>query len=295
MNNKLTAIATFLRVAEAGSFSAAARQLGMKQSAVSQQIAALEQELGVVLLHRTTRAMMLTEQGEHYRRDMQRVLNAMQEAERRLNPAKPQFQGRVHVQLPSGLGSLLLPHLLALQKQYPGLHLMLSLDDRIADLVTEGVDVALRLGHEPPPSHAARVLARIETALFAAPGHYAVQSVDDLAEYPHVRFSGIPLDAPLRIISADETRDVQVKTVFRANTSDALLQALESGIGIGGMQRPLAARALRAGRLVPILADWRLPDRFLYAVYPDARFIPPRVRSVIALIEVRLPELAVGS
>ena len=112
MNNKLTAIATFLRVAEAGSFSAAARQLGMKQSAVSQQIAALEQELGVVLLHRTTRAMMLTEQGEHYRRDMQRVLNAMQEAERRLNPAEPQFQGRVHVQLPSGLGSLLLPHLL---------------------------------------------------------------------------------------------------------------------------------------------------------------------------------------
>lgn len=93
MNNKLTAIATFLRVAEAGSFSAAARQLGMKQSAVSQQIAALEQELGVVLLHRTTRAMMLTEQGEHYRRDMQRVLNAMQEAERRLNPAEPQFQG----------------------------------------------------------------------------------------------------------------------------------------------------------------------------------------------------------
>jgi hypothetical protein len=81
--------------------------------------------------------MMLTEQGD-YRRDMQRVLNAMQEAERRLNPAEPQFQGRVHVQLPSGLGSLLLPHLLALQKQYPELHLMLSLDDRIADLVTEG-------------------------------------------------------------------------------------------------------------------------------------------------------------
>ena len=174
MNNKLTAIATFLRVAEAGSFSAAARQLGMKQSAVSQQIAALEQELGVVLLHRTTRAMMLTEQGVHYRRDMQRVLNAMQEAERRLNPAEPQFQGRVHVQLPSGLGSLLLPHLLALQKQYPELHLMLSLDDRIADLVTEGVDVALRLGHEPPPSHAARVLARIETALRDVLGQFAL-------------------------------------------------------------------------------------------------------------------------
>ena len=86
MNNKLNAISTFLCVAQAGSFSAAARQSGMKQSAVSQQIAALEQELGVVLLHRTTRSMKLTEQGERYSRDMQLVLDAMREAEMRLDP-----------------------------------------------------------------------------------------------------------------------------------------------------------------------------------------------------------------
>ena len=122
MNNKLNAIATFLRVAEAGSFSAAARQSGMKQSAVSQQIAALEESLGVVLLHRTTRVMALTGQGEIYRRDMQFLLEAMREAERRLNPGDHQFQGRVHVQLPSGLGQIFMPHLLALQKENPGLH-----------------------------------------------------------------------------------------------------------------------------------------------------------------------------
>ncbi|BFO09097.1 hypothetical protein GGER_16070 [Serratia rubidaea] len=106
MNNKLNAIATFLRVADAGSFSAAARQLDMKQSAVSQQIAALEAELGVVLLRRTTRVMALTEQGERYRRDMTLVLDAMREAESRLNPADHQWQGSVHLQLPSGLGTL---------------------------------------------------------------------------------------------------------------------------------------------------------------------------------------------
>ena len=291
MNNKLNAIATFLRVAQAGSFSAAARQSDMKQSAVSQQIAALEEELGVVLLHRTTRVMALTEQGESYRRDMQLLLEAMQEAERRLNPADHEFQGRVHIQLPSGLGQIFLPHLLALQNLHAGLHLMLSLDDRIADLVTEGVDVALRLSNEPPPAHAARVLARIETALFAAPGFQPVHSVDELAAHPHVRFSGIALEAPLRLVSGKETIDVKVNTVFRANTSDALLQALESGIGIGGMQLPLAARALHAGRLVAILPDYRLPDRFLYAVYPDARFIPQRVRSVIRVIEQLLPKI----
>lgn len=285
MNNKLNAIATFLRVAEAGSFSAAARQSGMKQSAVSQQIAALEEELGVVLLHRTTRVMALTEQGEGYRRDMQLLLEAMREAESRLNPADHQWQGKVHVQLPSGLGQIFLPHLLALQKMNPGLHLMLSLDDRIADLVTEGVDVALRLSAEPPQTHAARALGRIETALFAAPGFAPVHSLSELAAHPHVRFSGIAPEAPLRLVSGDETVDVKVNTVFRANTSEALLQAIESGIGIGGMQRPLAAAAVQSARLVPVLPAWRLPDRFLYAVYPDARFIPQRVRSMIGVIE----------
>ncbi len=257
MNNKLTAISTFLRVAEAGSFSAAARQTGIKQSAVSQQIAALEDELGVVLLHRTTRTMKLTEQGERYRRDMQLVLDAMGEAERRLHPADHRVQGRVHVQLPSGLGQIILPHLLALQRLHPELQLMISLDDRLADLVTEGVDVAIRLGSEPPQAHAARVLARIEAALFAAPGFQAVHAVSELTSLPHVRFSGIPLDAPLRLISDEETVEINVNTVFRANTSDALLQALESGMGIGGMQRPLVARALQAGTLVPVLPHWR--------------------------------------
>ncbi|MXH05020.1 LysR family transcriptional regulator, partial [Escherichia coli] len=192
MNNKLNAISTFLRVAEAGSFSAAARQTGIKQSAVSQQIAALEESLGVVLLHRTTRTMKLTEQGERYRRDMQLVLDAMGEAERRLHPVDHSVQGRVHVQLPSGLGQIILPHLLGLQRLHPELQLMISLGDRLADLVTEGVDVAIRLSSEPPQAHAARVLARIEAALFAAPGFQAVHAVSELATLPHVRFSGIP-------------------------------------------------------------------------------------------------------
>ncbi|HFV9223637.1 LysR family transcriptional regulator [Enterobacter roggenkampii] len=292
MNNKLNAISTFLRVAEAGSFSAAARQTGIKQSAVSQQIAALEEELGVVLLHRTTRTMKLTEQGERYRRDMQLVLDAMGEAERRLHPVDHSVQGRVHVQLPSGLGQIILPHLLAFQRLHPELQLMLSLDDRLADLVAEGVDVAIRLSSEPPQAHAARVLGRIEAALFAAPGFQAVHAVSELATLPHVRFSGIPPDAPLRLMSDEEMVEVNVNTVFRANTSEALLQALESGIGIGGMQRPLVARALQAGTLVPVLPDWRLPDRFLYAVYPDARFIPQRVRKVVSVIEQLLPEIA---
>ncbi|MFJ5160159.1 LysR family transcriptional regulator [Pantoea sp. NPDC088449] len=294
MNNKLNAINTFVRVAEAGSFSAAARQTGMKQSAVSQQIAALEEELGVVLLHRTTRAMALTEQGECYLQQMRPLLAAMQEAESQLRSQQSALQGNVHIQLPSGLGQLFLPHLLALQQRHPQLHLTIALDDRIAELVSEGVDVALRLSETPPDRFAARVLARIETPLFAAPERVRetpITTLAQLASHPHVRFSAIPKDAPLRLISDSKAVTLAVDTVFRANSSEGLLQALQANIGVGGMQLPLVAKALKAGSLRRIVPEYRLPDRFLYAVFPDARFIPLRVRHIVELIEQVLSEL----
>lgn len=288
MNNKLNAINTFIRVAEAGSFSAAARLSGMKQSAVSQQIAALEEELGIVLLHRTTRAMKLTEQGERYLQQMQPLLAAMQDVESQLRPAQQALQGNVHIQLPSGLGQRLLPPLLALQRANPELHLTIALDDRVAELVSEGVDIALRLSEMPPEMFPARLLARIETPLFAAPERVRatpITSLAELAAHPHVRFSGIDKQAPLRLISNQETVALTVNTVFRANSSEGLLQALQADIGVGGMQLPLVQEALKSGSLVRILPQYRLPDRFLYAVFPDARFIPLRVKRVVEVIE----------
>jgi len=288
MNNKLNAINTFIRVAEAGSFSAAARLSGMKQSAVSQQIAALEEELGIVLLHRTTRAMKLTEQGERYLQQMQPLLAAMQDVESQLRPAQQALQGSVHIQLPSGLGQRLLPPLLALQRANPELHLTIALDDRVAELVSEGVDIALRLSEMPPEMFPARLLARIETPLFAAPERVRatpITSLAELAAHPHVRFSGIDKQAPLRLISNQETVALTVNTVFRANSSEGLLQALQADIGVGGMQLPLVQEALKSGSLVRILPQYRLPDRFLYAVFPDARFIPLRVKRVVEVIK----------
>ncbi len=294
MNNKLNAINTFIRVAQAGSFSAAARLGDMKQSAVSQQIAALEDELGIVLLHRTTRAMRLTEQGERYLQQMQPLLAAMQDVESQLRPTQRALQGRVHIQLPSGLGQRFLPHLLELQRMNPELHLTIALDDRVAELVSEGVDIALRLSETPPEMFPARLLARIETPLFAAPERVRATPITTLAELaaqPHVRFSGIGKQAPLRLIFEHETVALAVNTVFCANSSEGLLQALQANIGVGGMQLPLVHEALKSGSLMRILPAYRLPDRFLYAVFPDARFIPLRVRRVVEVIEKVLADV----
>ncbi|WP_336794387.1 LysR family transcriptional regulator [Pantoea anthophila] len=286
MQNKLNAIQTFIRVAEAGSFSAAARQNGMKQSAVSQQIAALEEALGVVLLHRTTRSMALTEQGERYLQQVRHLLNAMEELEQQLLPDSQPLSGRVHIQLPSGIGQRLMPSLIAFQQAHPALQLTLALEDRLSDLIAEGVDLAIRLSESPPPTLAARVLTTVETVLVASPDwiarHGTLQTPAELAHHPHVRFSGVSPDAPLQLLSATERISVPVKSVFRANNSDALRQALEAGLGIGGLQTLIGAEALASGRLVRLLPDWRLPDRYLYAIFPDARFIPHRVRALVA-------------
>lgn len=285
MQNKLTAIQTFVRVAEAGSFSAAARQNGMKQSAVSQQIAALEEALSVVLLHRTTRTMALTESGQHYLQQVRQLLGAMDELEQQLRPGSQPLHGRVHIQLPSGIGQRLMPHLIAFQQAHPALRLNIALEDRLSDLVAEGVDVAIRLSESPPATLAARSLATVETVLVASPEWIArndpPQTPDDLMRHPHIRFSGIATDAPLQLISATAKVSVPVESVFRSNNSDALMQALEAGLGIGGLQTLPGAEALASGRLVRVLPDWRLPDRYLYAVFPDARFIPDKVRKLV--------------
>ncbi len=285
MQNKLTAIQTFIRVAEAGSFSAAARQNGMKQSAVSQQIAALEEVLGVVLLHRTTRKMALTAQGLHYLQQVRQVLGAMEELEQQLRPGSQPLHGRLHVQLPTGIGQRLMPHLIAFQQAHPALRLNIALEDRLSDLVAEGVDVAIRLSESPPAMLAARSLVTVETVLVASPEWIArngtLQTPDDLMRHPHIRFSGIATDAPLQLVSESMRISVPMESVFRSNNSDALMQALEAGLGIGGLQTLPGADALASGRLVRVLPDWRLPDRYLYAVFPDARFIPDKVRKLV--------------
>lgn len=299
MQNKLTAMQTFIRVAEAGSFSAAARQNGMKQSAVSQQIAALEEALGVVLLRRTTRKMALTEQGHHYLQQVRELLGAMEELEQQLRPGSQPLHGRLHIQLPSGIGQRLMPHLIAFQQAHPALRLNIALEDRLSDLVAEGVDVAIRISESPPATLAARSLATVETVLVASPEWIArngtLQTPDDLMRHPHIRFSGIATDVPLQLVSESMRISVPVESVFRSNNSDALMQALEAGLGIGGLQTLRGSDALAAGRLVRVLPDWRLPDRYLYAVFPDARFIPDKVRKLVGRLSEVVMQGAVQS
>ncbi|CAI1495093.1 D-malate degradation protein R [Serratia quinivorans] len=282
--DKLNAMQTFVRVAELGSLSAAARDLGLTQPAVSQQIAGLEQQLRAQLLFRSTRAVTLTDAGASYYRQIKPILAAVGEAEEVLHGQNLLLQGALRIHAPTGFGQQhLTPLAIAFQQQHPQLNIELLLDDRRADVIGEGIDVAIRFGELSSPGTVARRLGELQRILVASPAYLAAQgepqTLTELATHPHIRYSGLSDADALTLIGPHGPEMVELRPVFRANNTFSLLAAIESGLGIGGAQRPLIGRQLASGTLVPVLPAWRYPPMALHAVYPAARFIPGKVRA----------------
>ncbi len=273
--DKLNAMKTFMRVAELGSLSAAARDLRLTQPAVSQQIAGLEQELGAQLLFRSTRAVSLTEAGSGYYQRLKAILAAVDEAEEALH-------GQRHVT----------PLAIAFQQRHPDLTIELLLDDRRADVIGEGIDVALRFGELHAPGMVAKRLGELQRLLVASPAylaeHGAPRSPAELAKHAHIRYSGLNDGDTLPLIGPHGPEIVALRPTFRANNTLSLLAAIEAGLGIGGAQRPLIGEQLATGALVPVLPEYRYPPMALHAVYPALRFIPEKVRAWVAHLQQAL-------
>ncbi|VVA50116.1 HTH-type transcriptional regulator DmlR [Serratia ficaria] len=294
--DKLNAMSTFLRVAELGSLSAAARELGLTQPAVSQQIAALEQQLGAQLLYRSTRAVTLTDAGGRYYRQAKSILAAVAEAEETLQGGTRQLQGNLRIHAPTGFGQRhLAPLAIAFQQRNPELNIELLLDDRRADVIGEGIDVAIRFGELSAPGTVARRLGEMRRILVASPAylarHGAPGALAELTAHAHVRYSGLSDGDTLTLIGPRGTEMVTLRPVFRANNGFSLLAAIEAGLGIGGAQLPLIGAQLAAGTLVPVLEDYRYPPMVLHAVYPAARFIPGKVRAWVDYLLEALEEI----
>lgn len=294
--DKLSAMKTFVRVAELGSLSAAARDLGLTQPAVSQQIAGLEQQLGTQLLFRSTRAVSLTDAGGGYYRQIKPILAAVDEAEEALHGLNQRLQGNLRIHAPTGFGQQhLTPLAIAFQQRHPELNIELLLDDRRADVIGEGIDVAVRFGELSAPGTVARRLGELQRILVASPAYLAAQGVPQtpaaLAAHAHIRYSGLSDGDALTLLGPHGSEVVNLRPVFRANNTFSLLAAIESGLGIGGAQRPLIGRQLAAGTLVRVLPAWRYPPMALHAVYPAARFIPGKVRAWVDYLLDALKEI----
>ncbi|MCB9734717.1 MAG: LysR family transcriptional regulator [Deltaproteobacteria bacterium] len=287
----LNAMGIFAEVVDAGSFTAAARRVGLSKSAVSKAVAALEARLGVTLLQRTTRRLRLTEAGEAYYASCALVVAEARRAEEELGSMRDEPRGTLRVNAPIGLGSsFVLPVALEFTARWPDVVVDLTVQDEVVDLLATRTDVAVRVGRLADSSLVARQLSPVRSAVVAAPSYLARRGVpqhpDELAAHEFVRYSLIA--NPDRLVLLRDTERVSVKMggAFISNNGEVIRDVLVAGRGLGVMPWFLIADAVREGRLVPVLPDWGAGFMAAFAVYPRGHLLAPKVRLFIdALVE----------
>ncbi|MFW5681230.1 MAG: LysR substrate-binding domain-containing protein [Pseudomonadota bacterium] len=274
--DRLQAMQAFVKVVELGSFSAAADQLDLSKSAVSKMVRALEDHLGARLLNRTTRRLSITEAGGRYVEEAARILADLAEVEARTADQQAVPRGRLKVNAPMSFGLLhLSPLLPGLLRAHPDLIVDLTLNDRVVDLLDEGVDVAIRIGRLRDSSLVARKLCEVELILVASPGYLAeaprLEVAEDLSRHEALVYAYGPLRDEWRLEVAGEVRDVPVQGRLRANNGEVLVRAAVDRQGIALSPDFIAAPHLADGtliRVLPAVSGGVLP---VHALYPANR------------------------
>ncbi|WP_024869260.1 LysR family transcriptional regulator [Pseudoxanthomonas suwonensis] len=296
----LRAMQVFVRVVELGSLSAAARERHTTQPTVSKLVAALEDRLGVRLLERSTTHVVPTEQGRRFHERARRLLEDFDSAVADARGLTETPAGLLRITAPVSLGVLRLNRLVqAFMHDHPGLEVELILNDRMVDLVEDGMDVAIRIGGQLPPSMVARKIAVSTRQLVAAPSylqaHPAIAHPDDVAAHNYLRFAWASDQVELR--GADGAQvTLQLSGRYRINNSLAIRDSLLTGAGIGLAPGWLVQDLVDAGQLAVVLPDWQAPPHEAFVLYPSRRHQPARVREFVRFIGERLarePGLAV--
>lgn len=281
----LNDIWVFVEVVEAGSFTAAARKLGLPKSSVSRRVSRLEDRLGVRLLQRTTRSLHLTEVGQRYHAQASRLLRELFEAERQIESQGEGPRGRLRISAPSELAENFLGQLGArFLELHPEMQLEVMVTDRSVDLVEEGVDLALRTGTVGRSANVARRLFNLDLLLVASPSYLAQRPVgDDVTELEHhdVLLLSNQDEAVWTLSDGEESKCVPVRARMSANHMGTVYEAALSGAGIALLPRTAVEPEIDSGRLVRVLPAWRSPGGSLWAVYPSRRHLAPKVRAFL--------------
>lgn len=288
-------MAAFVRAADLGSLSAAARSLATTQPTISKQVVALEHALGVRLLQRGPARVTLTEEGTRFLEGARRLLEDYEEAVADLDQGTQQAQGRVRIAAPVALGELRLNALmLRILELHPRLKVDLILEDRFVDPVEERFDLAVRIGSTLPQDLVARQLAVWPRYIVASPAyverHGRPRKVEDLARHGFLRYplgeeDSATLDGP------DGSVTIALNTRYRINSAVALLDAVKAGAGIAFQPSWMVNDLLQRKELVRLLPRWTGPAQTVYLVYPPRRRQPMRVRVVLDLLAAEIAGL----
>jgi len=287
--DRIDAMRAFVAVADLQGFAPAARKLGLSASAVTRLIASLENHLGARLLQRTTRSVMLTDVGARYLERARRILGDLEEAEGSVQAERSKPSGRLIVSAPLMFGRLHVgPVMSAYLKQYPDVSAELRLSDRTVNLVEEGIDLAVRIGHLADSSVIARAVGDMRRVVVASPRYLKArgtpQKLSDLADHAVIQFSGSSALVEWRFI--EDGREIRVPNTsrFATNSTDAAVLHAEQGGGLISVLAYQVAESLKAGRLKIVLAKYELPTMPIHLVYPTSRLLSAKVRAFIDLV-----------
>lgn len=292
----LEGLPVFVRAVREGSFSAAARVLGLTPSAVSKQIGRLEDQLAVRLFNRTTRRLGLTEEGAAFYERASRILADLEDAAAAVSSLQGVARGRLRVTMPTAFGVIhLLPALPDFLERHPEVTLEIDLNDRIVNMIEEGFDLALRVGDLEDSSLIGRRLAANRRVLAAAPdylaNHAPPQRPEDLASHNCLIYTYRAQRHDWHLVDAAGEESVfTVAGNLETNNPMMLRAAALAGLGVVLLPLWIIGPDLKAGRLQRLLPDYHWPDSAIQAVYPPGRHLSARVRAFLDFLVERFAE-----
>lgn len=282
----------FTAVVDAGSFAGAADKLDLSRGMATRYVAQLEAHLGVRLLNRTTRKLSLTEAGGDYHQRATQVLAMIEEAETSVAQEASVPRGTLRVTSSVAFGARHLGWAITeYLQQYSGVQVDVTLNDRVVDLVEEGFDIGIRVAARIDPGLIARRLARARFVACASPGYLkklgTPKSPEELTGHNCISYAYWPLQNDWHFGRKGVDRTVRISGNLRGNNGDILVNAAIEGLGVILHPTFLVYEALRRKKLVQILSDWEADDLTVFAVYPNRKFLPPKVRSFIDFLAER--------
>ena len=281
--DRLDAMHLFIRIAELGSFSAVAQQLGVARSVVTRQIAALETHLGVKLMARSTRRLTLTSAGTAYLEKCRVILNLVEAAETGIAKERQTPRGTIRISLPLSFGlKRLAPLLLDFSQRYQEVALEMDYSDRRVNLIEEGIDLSIRITSRLQPGDVTRKIGSSHMLVLASPKYLArhgrPQHPSELAHHECLGYTAGGAGQSWQFMVDGQLASFPVRSRINANNGDVLTEAAAQGLGITLQPDFIADSFLAAGRVEAILADFPVPELGIYAMLPSNRHVPHRVR-----------------
>jgi len=292
MTDTLSLFRAFIRVVEAGSFTRVAREQHASQPTVSRQVAALEEHLGTRLFTRTTRKLTLTDDGRNFYERAKLAIEVVNEAEDAVGKRRARPSGTLRLATPIAFGRLrIIPHLKEFLARYPDVGIDLVMNDSNADLVSEGIDLAIRSGEVDDASLIAKRIGTTRRVVVAAPSYLRGKPLPahpgDLAAHNCIAFAQGDGGAMWRFAGPDGTVNIEVRGSVRSRNSEGVREAIMSGLGIGFAPIWHFTDEIETGRLKVLLAVYEPKPEPIHAIHPSRRFVPQKTRVMIDFLEAR--------